>query len=99
MQSLDDLRAFANSAAHPLHRAETHVADGEYAGHARLQRVFIHWLISRAPCARDHKTVLIHLDPAAREPRSGGVGTDEQEDVANGGFRFRAGGAIAPAHT
>src|SRR5207344_1380293 len=80
----DDGGAFADGCRHPLGRARAHIADGEHAWPACLERPS---LSPRRPgavdelSASDHEALVVDLN-AILEPAGIGIGADEQEEVA-----------------
>jgi hypothetical protein len=80
--------AVADRAAHALDRAGAHVAHGERAAHAGLERVGHAARQHAAVLAGDgvgagqHEAVLVDRHAAAFEPARLGIGADEQEHVA-----------------
>src|SRR5665213_4317571 len=83
MQRRHHLGALADRAADPLDRTRAHVADREYAGHRRFQHRRCLPVTLAALCAGHHKAAAIDHDAAAIEPAGGGIGADEQEQVAD----------------
>ena len=98
-----DLRAhggaFADRAAHALDRARAHVADGEHAGHARLERRRHVRRRSRraAPAPVSTKPCESSATPQPSSQSVSGIGADEQEHVADRVRAPRRRCAVAPA--
>ena len=83
VQRRHHLRALADRAADPLDRSGAHVADREHAGHRGFQRRHRSLAILSVLNAGQHEAGAIDLDAAAVEPAGGGIGADEQEQIAD----------------
>src|SRR5437868_9607346 len=83
VQGGDDLCALADRPADTLDRARPHVADGEHAGHGGFQRRDLPSRIELRLRAGDDEAAAVERDAAAVEPAGGGIGTDEQKEIAD----------------
>src|SRR6266540_2677269 len=97
MNESDDRRSFTDRTAHALHRARAHVADGEHAANARLERsgrVFCGGIGCRL--AGEHEAMRVEHDATTFEPRRFGVRTDEDEYVTYRPLFLGIGAFVAP---
>src|SRR4029079_16501114 len=83
VQGCDHLGALADGAADALDRAGADVAHGVDAGHGGFQRRDEPALVQLGLRAGDDEAATIERDTAAVEPAGGGIGADEQEEVAD----------------
>src|SRR6266568_5264600 len=78
VQRGDHLGTLADRGGDALDRAGAHVADGEDAGAARLQRM----LRRPALLAGAHEALVVQRHRAAREPAGIWIGADEEKQMA-----------------
>ncbi len=84
MQGGDDLRAVPNGSCDPLDRARPHIANGENAPSARLQRLAV------LSCVRagQHETRGVEGHAGVQQPIGVRIGSDEEKQVTNSFSHF-----------